>query len=191
MPLLRETLVLQEKDNWLSREALIPVKLALLLVNMVVIVFSNPFITLGFIAAYMLIYTSIGAFRLLYLTLIVYTPPVLIVALVNFALGELTASQVNLYLYSYSLLLSVLLVYSTSKRESLLKLLSPVKLDLAYSLTFSILEELESMIDSKIARGWKPGFNPLKYYIVIIDAIKLAVLRVRGVEDSLKARGME
>ncbi len=170
---------------------MVPVKITMLVVNLSVILFDNVYATLFFILVYTALFTSVKAGRLLFSTILLYAPPIFIVAALAYLTGGLTMHSVNLYLYGYSLILSVLLLFSTTRRGDMLRLLSRVKLDLAYSLTYNVFEELKTMVDSKIARGWDPGLNPFKYYVVIVDAIKLTIVRLSEVEDALRARGVE
>jgi len=188
---IHEALVMQEKDSWLNRDSLLALKLVLLIANLSIIALRNPCLTFGFILVYAGLYASIRAWRLLVSTLIMYVPPILVVALLTLFTRGISLYHLNLYLYGYSLILSILLLVSTTRREQLLWLLSKIGLDTVYSLSVNIFEELREMVDSKMARGWEPGINPFKYYVVIIDAIKLTMLRVRDIEEAVMARGLD
>ncbi|AFL66226.1 hypothetical protein [Desulfurococcus amylolyticus] len=191
MALLYESVMLQDRDTWLNRKWFILLKLILLIVNIAIIVLDNPYIILLFTIVYVVFYASIRALKLVYSALLMYIPPISAIAFLTYLVGNLSMHHLNLYIYGFSLILSILLIFSTSKREDLLRLLSKIRLDIAYSLTLNIFEELRQMVDSKIARGWEPGFNPFKYYVIIIDAIKLTIIRLQEVEEALRARGIE
>jgi len=124
-------------------------------------------------------------------SIVVYGPVALLIYFANLVFNTVSPRTVVILLYGYTVFIGILMIVSTTPRKQFLRVLEKVRLDVVFFMTLSILEEFNEMLNSKKARGWEPGLNIMKYYVVIVDAIKLSVIRLKNVEESLLARGVE
>jgi len=131
------------------------------------------------------------AYNIFLHSIVVYGPAALLIYFANLVFNTVSSRTVVILLYGYTVFIGLLMIVSTTPRKQFLRVLEKVRLDVVFFMTFSILEEFNEMLNSKKARGWEPGLNILNYYVVIVDAIKLSVVRLKNVEESLLARGVE
>jgi hypothetical protein len=131
------------------------------------------------------------AYKVFLHSIVVYGPVALLIYFANLVFNTVSSRTVVILLYGYTVFIGLLMIVSTTPRKQFLRVLEKVRLDVVFFMTHSILEEFNEMLNSKKARGWEPGLNILNYYVVIVDAIKLSVVRLKNVEESLLARGVE
>uniref|UniRef100_A0A7C2FH57 Cobalt transport protein n=1 Tax=Thermosphaera aggregans TaxID=54254 RepID=A0A7C2FH57_9CREN len=191
MSLLIKALKHQEVDSFVHREDLFLLKIFLLLLSYISIIINSHTFYLALIISSVLIMLAGRAYKIVFESIGVYAPVAFLIYLINLAFNTVSLRMFAILIYGYTVFVGMLMIVSTTPRKQFLRILEKLRLDVVFFMTLSILEEFNEMLNSKRARGWDAGLNVLKYYVIIVDAIKLSIVRLRNVEDSLLARGVE
>ncbi|WP_448579650.1 hypothetical protein [Thermosphaera sp.] len=191
MSLLIKALKHQEVDSFAHREDLFLLKIFLLLLSYISIIINSYTFYLALIISSVLIMLAGRAYKIVFESIGVYAPVAFLIYLINLAFNTVSLRMFAILIYGYTVFVGMLMIVSTTPRKQFLRILEKLRLDVVFFMTLSILEEFNEMLNSKRARGWDAGLNVLKYYVIIVDAIKLSIVRLRNVEDSLLARGVE
>ncbi|MGB9827444.1 MAG: hypothetical protein ACPLSM_02895 [Thermosphaera sp.] len=163
----------------------------LLLLSYISIMINSFEFYLALIFSSIMIMLAGKAYRIFLESIGVYGPAALLIYLVNLAFNTISSRTFDILLYGYTVFIGMVMIVSTTPRKQFLRVLEKIRLDVVFFMTLSILEEFDEMVNSKKARGWDAGLNILKYYVIIVDAIKLSIVRLKNVEESLLARGVE
>ncbi|MEM2009786.1 MAG: hypothetical protein QXV51_02965 [Thermosphaera sp.] len=191
MSLLVKIIKHQETSSVIHRDELFSVKTALLVISYSSIIIESFSVFFCIILASAILLLLGKGYKIFLESLAIYFPAALLITGVNYVFATLTMKTFIILIYGYTVFITMIMLISTTPRRQFLRFLEKTHLDVAFFLVLNIVEELNEMLDSKKARGWEPGCNILKYYVILVDAIKLSIIRLASIEDALLARGVE
>ncbi len=191
MGVLVEAYQYQYRYTWFHNPRLFMPKLAYLALVALVFITFNPWIYLAFIISGLILLSLIKAYRLILYTLILYFPPTLLIILVDYLAGTLTPLILTLLIYGYTGFVNIVFFYATTPIQQFYDYLGRNPLTLALLMLHNILAELNEAIQSKKARGWEPGWNLYNHFLIVIDAIRILLIRLDEITTALRARGVD
>ncbi len=191
MSLLVEAYRVQHLNTPLHSEKLFYYKIALLL-------FIASSFAWGGIYIYIVVSIFIGVHyllgkiaKLIILELYMYIPPTLLIIGIDYLAGTLNIRVIELLLFGYTSFTGMILFYATTPIQQLYDMFGRNPLTMAMLMLHNVVAELYSIVESKKIRGWEPGWNLYRHFIIVFEAIRLLNIRLYEITIALKSRGVE
>jgi hypothetical protein len=188
---LVEAYYFQRRRTWLHDDRLFTLKIAYMFILAAAFLTHSMivYVILSLLGAGLLL--TIRAWRIVYYSLIVYLPPTLIIAGIDYIAGTLTWDVVGILVYGYATFINILLLYSTTPIQQIRDHLGRNPLTLSLLMLHNIVGELNNILESKKARGWEPVWSIYRHSILVFDALRLMIERIDDITVALKARGVD
>ncbi|MCS7128246.1 MAG: hypothetical protein N3E36_03600 [Sulfolobales archaeon] len=188
---LIEVLESQEKKYLMHSEKLLIPKLAYVFATIAAILLWRIEVEIVIIAVNALLHLYTRTIKLLLYTLALWIATSAVIIAVDYLFATLSLSTIILLIHGYASFTSMALFVSTTPPHQLRELMGLNTLTLTYTLLRSTLQDLIEAIDSLKSRGWRESINVLSYIKVVYIASTVILIRMKDLEESLAARGLE
>jgi hypothetical protein len=182
---------IQFKNTLLHSEKSFPYKLLLLVSLAISFITLNTYVFIAYSLVAIILFLLIREYRIIIYSLEIYVPPALLIIVIDYFTGTLTYFVIATLIFGYASFINILLVYATTPIKQLYRFLGRNTLTLSLLMLHNIVSELYEVLESKRSRGWELGFNILRHFQFIFDAIRIMIERMEGLTIALKSRGLE
>jgi len=188
---LIEVLESQERKYLIHSEKLLVPKLVYVFATIVAVLLWKIEVEIAIVVVNALLHLYARTTRLLLYTLALWIVTSTAIITIDYLFTTLSSSTIILLIHGYASFTSMAIFVSTTPPHQLRELMGLNTLTLTYTLLRSTLQDLIEVIDSLKSRGWKKSINVLSYVKVVYAASTVILIRMRDLEESLTARGLE
>ncbi len=188
---LMEVLESQERRYLIHSEKLLIPKLAYVFTTIAAVLLWRIEVEVAIIAVNSLLHLYARTIRLLLYTSVLWIATSSVIITIDYLFTTLSLSTLILLIHGYASFTSMAIFVSTTPPHQLSKLVGLNTFTLTYTLLRSALQDLIEAIDSLKSRGWRGSINVLSYMKVIYAASTVILIRMKDLEESLMARGIE
>lgn len=188
---LVEVLESQERKYLIHSEKLLVPKLAYVLITIAAVLLWKIEVEIAIVIVNALLHLYARTTRLLLYTLALWIATSTVIITIDYLFATLSLSTIILLTHGYASFTSMAIFVSTTPPHQLRELVGLNTLTLTYTLLRSTLQDLVEAIDSLKSRGWRESINVLSYIKVIYAASTVILIRMKDLEESLVARGLE